>query len=386
MTYITFDTSYLINSHFNFNNGFFRYIKDYIIEKKASLILSSIIDREIEKHLVDQTKNALNIINKAAKDVNCLVELGTFPSLIDENTAIESAKKAYQDLKDSLSIQIIGLSEVDCEKIFNDYFEENGAFTAKDKKEEFPDAFAIDSLIEFAKGNELLLLSSDQDWENHIRHRGGCSILDDEEQVKNCNLIISKSHEYILSHLSLTTGKDNKECKEYFDKEFDTLLLEQLESDFLAQLDSFRYSYYDINVTSYDILATNFNDALIIRKNDKTKKLSIAILYRIESFQDVNYNDYDNGCWDSEEKEYAFVPHVYSTIFYKTSGFAVVDCDYEYKKGKLVLKNAVLSGNEISLSDDDYQKEEEQEFDEPDYDYYEEMKLAQLEERDKNGD
>ncbi|MBP5342931.1 DUF4935 domain-containing protein [bacterium] len=383
MIYLTFDTSYIVSTCFNFDNNFFKYLEEYILNGTVKIVISSIVDKEIERHLLEQTRDSASTINKCASRVRCLANDGTFSNKLDLNFLSRIALNKFDGFKEKFGIIAIDLNGVNADSVFSDYFSGVGAFESKDKKNEFPDAFAIDSIINYSKDNKLFILSNDNDWLSHTMLRGGVIITDDEEVVKNSNIVFSKSHEHILSMLASITGKDNEECESYFKANFNSMFDNDIEKDFSEQLSSFRYSYYDIEVTNSNILSMELDKALIIRKDKDAKSIVVAILYHIESCQDVNYRDYDNGCWDSEEKEYVFVPSVYSTIHYKTNGLLIVEAEYEYKSGKLEINNPRITNNEISLTDSDYVREEESYPDDFDDDYYEEMKLRELEEKEK---
>jgi hypothetical protein len=88
----------------------------------------------------------------------------------------EIAEKAFRDQLDRYicegEISILKTHNVSVSKIFDKYFNRIPPFHKESKKAEFPDAFAIEAIIEWSKEHnqeKIFVVSGDKDWEESFR-------------------------------------------------------------------------------------------------------------------------------------------------------------------------------------------------------------------------
>ena len=107
----------------------------------------------------------------------------------------------------------------DAKKVFNDYFKRSGAFKESGKKDEFPDAFAIDSIVKYCASRELIVVSDDKDWENCLFGSPNIQLLKTKYDV-----IINLCREEVATNL----------VQDYISTKIN--LLEIIEKEFFKQL------------------------------------------------------------------------------------------------------------------------------------------------------
>lgn len=143
-----------------------------LCSKGITLLQSDIIDQEVKKHIADSTlvkqfselKKSLHenegLFNHYAIDLK-------LP--IDE---INIARDLYNAYKSNYCSAIM-LHYANPKEVFNSYFQSMPPFNETGKKKnEFPDAFILSSIMTYLQGHSestLLVVSDDKDWENTLK-------------------------------------------------------------------------------------------------------------------------------------------------------------------------------------------------------------------------
>ena len=189
---ITIDTCIFERENFNLENGLLSRFDQFSRTPDIKFIISDIVFREIISHMEEKTKSAISNYNKALKN-------GLFYR-IDNDITEEKIKKIktwnerdlvktrLEEYAYKTGLQVIPAKNIDIQKIIKQYFNKKPPFSEK-KKDEFPDALALQSLENWAteKNKKVLVISCDKDWQAYCQN--------------NTNLICVKKIEEALSSL-----------------------------------------------------------------------------------------------------------------------------------------------------------------------------------------
>ncbi|QJQ01547.1 hypothetical protein C798_15265 [Herbaspirillum rubrisubalbicans Os34] len=171
---LSIDTSIFDAYGKDLNGIQFSLLKKILRKYSVSLVISDVVWREIRKHLllelqIKKKKFDSNILGLChfvggdAKEVEALkIRMEKMPS------EKEHCEKILRDFLESSGGELLKASDlVELDKIIDDYFEGNSPFQVKgDKKNEFPDAIALNSIRTWSEKTKknILLISRDDDW------------------------------------------------------------------------------------------------------------------------------------------------------------------------------------------------------------------------------
>ncbi len=168
---ITLDASIFDRYHCKLNSGMLKALEQF---KGAplKLIISDVVLREVEGHIVRNIKNAKQSAKKAFRDfenVGVIDEEGKseFNKMMEGMEEVSMAKKSIEDFVEHTGLEVISSSEfVGMDSVVDRYFNGRPPFSKGKKKSEFPDALALLSLEGWAsdKGGKVLIVSADNDW------------------------------------------------------------------------------------------------------------------------------------------------------------------------------------------------------------------------------
>lgn len=140
--------------------------------KGITLLQSDILDQEVKKHIEDSSlvRRVSELKKKLRENEELLkyYEIGS-KLAIDEINIAQDLYSAYKNNYTSA----ITLHYADPKEVFNRYFLSMPPFSETGKKKnEFPDAFVLSSIMSYLQEyseSRLLLISDDKDWENTIK-------------------------------------------------------------------------------------------------------------------------------------------------------------------------------------------------------------------------
>lgn len=95
-----------------------------------------------------------------------LSEFSSIPAPIDIDKLKNKAMDTYRAFKSTIRACIIPYTFCNITSIFDDYFEKEGVFQNSGKKNEFPDAVAVNSIINYIKEEKVAVFTNDKDWIN----------------------------------------------------------------------------------------------------------------------------------------------------------------------------------------------------------------------------
>ncbi|WP_183036142.1 PIN domain-containing protein [Cupriavidus sp. UME77] len=169
---ITFDTSNFYSNGKSLAGPLFKQLEQFKGEGSLRLFVSSVVLAEMKQDLVDVHTSRLEKLNglqKLAKqylaDHVDLDELAT--GLGSLPMAQDWAQDEIDEFMEATGAMELGTEDVDLEKILSRYFSAEPPFASNgDKKAEFPDAIALESLeaLVAKQGAGMLVVSKDADW------------------------------------------------------------------------------------------------------------------------------------------------------------------------------------------------------------------------------
>jgi hypothetical protein len=166
---ITIDANIVLENAFNFEGGMLAQLAQFK-DASAEFVLSEVVLREVHKHLLKNTRDArdatLSTVEKARKHglISTAQSVALAASIGDAKMAADDRIKQFAT---ATGLRIVHARHASSDQVLNAYFKNEAPFASSGKKkEEFPDAFALISMDEWAKaeGKRILAVSKDKGW------------------------------------------------------------------------------------------------------------------------------------------------------------------------------------------------------------------------------
>lgn len=269
-------------------------ITDIIYEELKQRIKSNILKAQISTKKTFQAINGEGKILKNVEDLNVLYTLLNIDFLEVERLLL---LKLEEFLK-KYDFEIINSNISDINEVFIDYFNITPPFKEGSKKNEFPDAFSLNTIKQWAKKNneKIFFLTQDSDF----------------LKVSNKNIDITHTISTLLDYITRHTNEihttfiENK-IEEY---DFDYNIEKVLEDENFEQLtqavedDIFIYGdYYDPeigDIEKYYVTIDSKQINSIIQNKSVTFEINASISLDIE----LSYYDISNAFYDKEDDEW----------------------------------------------------------------------------------
>ncbi len=251
------------------------------------ILTHEILLSEIKKHLSKCNEKIDNAKKSIARNRSILEYVGVEVDKVNEK--IDSIANSGEIVKkmDELFEDAEVLEYSNPKGIFDKYFHNEPPFSKKrDKKSEFPDAFVIESLLDYVNKKEctLLVVTNDDDWKESL-----C----DCESVKIVRDINETLRE--INQLSGEINKVFRQLSSSIEKKLDVFLKEAnyIVSDYDVR------DYVDVN--SIDIVDIS-RDIVPVKITDEEMILQANVNSKING--ETTVFDTENSIWDSETKTY----------------------------------------------------------------------------------
>ena len=294
---ITVDTNIFEKENYNLENGILATFEQFATLEGIDFILSEIVYNEIICHM---EKNTLSALSNYIKSLN-----NSYFYKLDDSVTLDKIKdikavNVQNVVKDRIdeyqrktNFELIPIDGVDAKEVVKAYFEKKPPFSEK-KKEEFPDAFALQSLENWAKRNEkkILVVSKDKDWQLFCEKSSYLDCYTDiisslAELYKNKTVIKDILWNIIISKNSNITSK-------LYDKIVEESLNISFNVDIISSFDV-EEEFFSYELESYE-LSKDKNSFHIINNNNNIYTLSIGIklVFHIEGEYTFYWED-DEG-------------------------------------------------------------------------------------------
>lgn len=170
---ISLDTNVLRRYNYGLEYGLLNRLEQFAASD-VDFVLSDIVIGEMTAHMLENVKSADQALKKAVRDAGGArdIEKGDREALIEDLLGKEDAKdcvarRISEFVKKTRCTTVVSEDHVKVGRVVSDYFDQKAPFEEKEsKKNEFPDAFALQALEAFAvsKGTMAVVVSSDGGW------------------------------------------------------------------------------------------------------------------------------------------------------------------------------------------------------------------------------
>lgn len=167
---IFIDTRYFLGKSLDFQSKEFTSLRNAVEKGFANVFITDITELEILKKIDNEVAVAYSKLTSS--DIRYLKSIPLFTHFLVTYPA-EKARAyfidQYYNFKKRCKVSVINSDSVNVRDIFNAYSKQQPPFTSdsvKNRKGEFPDAFALSAILNWANQNQkkAYLLSGDSDW------------------------------------------------------------------------------------------------------------------------------------------------------------------------------------------------------------------------------
>ena len=164
------DSSIFIGKNYRYEHPSFVALKDAVSAGQANLLVTDITIEEVKAHIdkdVSESSQALKKVRGSVKILRNIAELSDSSIFNDVNRASvgEELYKQFEQFLTDTNAVIVSVSEANTRAVFDCYFKRAAPFGEGKKKSEFPDAFALSALNEWAESEQkdVFVVSQDPD-------------------------------------------------------------------------------------------------------------------------------------------------------------------------------------------------------------------------------
>lgn len=366
---VTLDTNIFVANKFDFSqDSTLGLLAKFVAAGKIKVVLSNIVVREVEKHIIEEGNKLCGALRRLRKDiletasVEYLTQVGLDKpiQILDKRKYEGKSREVWYDFLKRLQPEILNISKIDLEAILNDYFNFNPPFENSDKKrKEFPDAFIANQIRErFGKTQTVAIISDDNGFiracgssKNHLYFRTLGDLFDRmSRQEKEYPKFVQKINELVKLYIpKIGSLLMNEDCIELYGRSVD--------KDGISE----GFDYSDITVVSAKNISCQVRT--IDEMSDEMVHATMLCTARIEL--DCFYEDYGNAVWDSETKSYYFLETQKNREIHSAKFAIRVEVNQGDNSLRIIPFRVLLNGDTL-LERNEINKEDE---------YYDEMDL-----------
>lgn len=314
------DSSVFIGKNYRYQHPSFVALKDAVLAGRANLLITDVTIEEVKAHIeedIGKASQALKKIRGVAKILRNIpgIDSSAIFTDIDHASIREQLIKQFEQFLKEAKTITVPVSEADTRFVFDCYFKSAAPFGEGKKKGEFPDAFMLSALNEWAVSEQegVHVVSQDSDMpgiEAHFPHLSPVGSLEE---------FLAKVTSYFeeLAPLAQQLLEDNlNEISDMLEERFRWL------GFILADQDG------DVNETRVtevgDISA--YLISLTPGSNGKPAEARFELTATIEYEADVTYDNLETASYDSEDK--VLIP--WETVERTVEGSEIVQADLRF--------------------------------------------------------
>lgn len=284
------DSSIFIGKNFHFDSKEFQTLFDLVEENKAEVVLTNITIQEVKSNISKEIEKAIQIIRKARNEAKIFRNFpqepvsGIYDEIeIDKFESILFGK--FQTFLKKCKAEILSCNKTDVDKIFEMYFRKLPPFGEGKKKSEFPDAFILSALNDYAENdlNPFYIVSKDKDFAEGVKQFGKLIYLESLEEFINK---VSFHYEK-LAPLAFKLINDNIDQ-----------VTELIEQKFLNL--GFYLSDQEGDVDDVQVSETPDFEVYLLRIENNSAEFELAGSISYSAY--VTYDDLSTATYDSEDK------------------------------------------------------------------------------------
>ncbi len=164
------DSSVFIGKNYSYQHPSFIALKEAVLAGQANLLITDVTIEEVKAHIYDdisKSSQSLKKVRKNAKilrNISALVDSVIFRDIDQTSIGKQLIEQFEHFLKDAKATTV-PVAEANTKFIFDCYFKGAAPFGEGKKKNEFPDAFALSTLNEWAESmqEDVIVVSQDTD-------------------------------------------------------------------------------------------------------------------------------------------------------------------------------------------------------------------------------
>lgn len=295
------DTSAFEKKNYQFGQHSLGRLQEFIEQKKIYLLITDVTQQEIENHL---RKNALEAAAKVKKLTKDAMFLRNTPQLAchgifdipNSDEIFEIVNGKFHDLLELEHVEMVSVETVNPKTVFDAYFNAQPPFEKEAKKNEFPDAFALEAIknISLERSYSVYVISADGDM---------ISFAEKEETFIPLNSIDQ------LIDLVVRNDEELSEPTIFADQIF-----EDLEATIIAQAtEHLKIGEFVHTTTEYwdeEIADIQINNVKLAAKNLQdvsNEHADFEVEFDVVITAEYSVPDYDRSPWDPEDKEYIHI-------------------------------------------------------------------------------
>ncbi len=289
--FISIDTNVFFSRHFDYSNAAFEVLKKRVREDLAAVVLTTVVVEECRSNIRSLVEVACNQLKKGQREASILRFDAACEGVlapIDKDARIEEALRRFDGFLSEINATIVNIKTVDAEDVFNDYFNHAPPFESGKKKSEFPDAFSIKALKDWAQnaGVTVYVVSDDRG----VLEACESPALIGVSRLEECLEIIANFDARVLNPLREQIAENAALLTDAVKLAFENFgfYLEDQEGD----------------VHSVDVNEVEFGDWSIINIEENAGSAACQSVAMIKFSADLEYDDLENAIWDSEDKRY----------------------------------------------------------------------------------
>ena len=296
MEYIILDTNIFIKENF-LDGKRIRQLLKLSEEEKIKIVMTIITVGEVKSRFRTFTRKAVQDLNEFKKKFESRVlRNNSVGKKIYDKIVNKDIEKEFNDEFDEIlkksKVIIIDYSDLNIKNVFEKYFKNEFPFGAGDKKNEFPDAFALDLIEKWCVDNKLkcIIFSSDKDFLNFQSEH--LEITKDYEDYLDEKLLYYLTQEHritILNQLFIENSlKIDNAIEEWYRYELDD--------------DSLYYNVVWTEIQDIEITEVTVNNKSFQIVSIDEESIEIEIEANLTFKVELLVDDEDYSHYDSEDK------------------------------------------------------------------------------------
>jgi hypothetical protein len=291
------DTEVIEAANFNFQAAALKELVRLAQANFVKVFLTTITVGEVHAHIERKINEAASKLKRfRGEEGRILQNVAQYEAILqkmDKPTCIEEVKNRFQTFLTNAKVTILDMKSVDVEKVFSDYFGHKPPFGEGRRKEEFPDAFAQETLSIWCEQNhcDMYVISANTDW-----------------HAPNAHLIpLVKLQEFIDSALKDQVAELATNVERLYAKHSDRV--ERAIAEAFKDSEFFT-SDVDGDVDEVKIDRLKIDDPFVLEVEEGSATVSVEV--EVEYTASVSYLNDDEGIWDGEDHAWSYRPTAYT--------------------------------------------------------------------------
>lgn len=325
-TAIFIDTSIFYEQNYNFSSATMSAFLKVAEDSKLTLLLPDTTQREIERHIKDRSQEVIKALKEAKRKAPFLTKWENWPFEGDDCTLSfqlrRIAQKEWDVFVKHFSVVKLGYDGISLEEIMDWYDNKRAPFGEGRKRNEFPDAFSLASLLTYARksGVSIAVVAKDKDFE------GACGFYSE--------LLYFRSLPALTEAL-ISADNRVEEVKKAIESE-PFLIIEKIK-EYFPDLSFYHEDDYETDVEDVEVGDIAINDIRVIHIGEN--EVSIAFEAKVDYSAYVRMDDHSTAAVDSSEDFYMVLHEYRGTVcdWTEISGIAKCSVSADWKMVKEVV-------------------------------------------------